>query len=55
MMAHAARLERSGFVMRVKLSVSGPQDIQGSRLSVAEVVATLPLMKGQRGFVHSKA
>ena len=53
MMAHAAQLERSGFVTRVQ-PVSNVLSSQGSQHDIHGDFATLPLMKGQMGFVHGK-
>ena len=55
MMARAARLERLGSVMQWKFFVSELQDVQGSWHNVAKAAATLPLMKGPRGFIHGGA
>ena len=55
MMTCAAQLERSGFVTRERFFISGLLDVQGSQHDVAEVVATLPQMKGLRGFVRGIA
>ena len=53
--ARAARLERSGVVTRIGLSVSGPQGARGFQLDAAEDVATLPRVKGWTGFVRGSA
>ena len=55
MMARAARLEHLGFVTQGRLFVSGLLDVQGSQRNVAEVIATLPQVKGPKGFVHGRA
>ena len=53
--AHAARLERSGIVMRKGFFVFGLADVQGSRRGGSEVVATLPQMRELRDFVCGEA
>ena len=55
MTTHAAQLECSGFVTQERFFVSGLLDVQGSQHDVAKVVATLPQMKGLRGFVRGVA
>ena len=54
MTARAARLERQVHVTLVRL-VSNVQVSQGFRHGTLEGFATLPQMKGQRGFVHGEA
>ena len=55
MMACAARLERSGLVTQERFVVSGLLGEQGSWLNVAEGVATLPQVKGQKDFILLRA
>ena len=54
MTARAARLERSGSVTRVWPG-SNVRVFQGYRRDNLKGFATLPQMKGQRGFVHGEA
>ena len=55
MTARAARLEHSGIVMQEKFFIFGLPDVRGFRHDAAEVVATLPQLKGPKGFICSKA
>ena len=55
MTARAARLEQGVQVTRGRFKFFGPPGMLGSQHNVVSAVATLPRMKGQKGFVHSEA